>query len=266
MRQFILTGLYSGLRSRSVQAVFLLGILLVATAYLAASFSPRHPRTVAMDVGFSGGRFSLVLFALLWVQELFGREIDRRTLLVTLSYPVSRSALLLGRYLSILALLLLATLLLGLMLQVAVLFAGGAYQQQFAVNLGLPYWSTWLGLWLDAAVVAAVSLLLATLATVPMLPIVVGLAFAVAGKSLGVVLDYLRQGADGDVHLVATFGPWVDAMQWVLPDLSRLDWRLWPMYNLEPGIGVAASAGAMAIGYVAMTLALASLLFARREF
>ena len=57
-----------------MHAILVLGVLLVGVAFLSASFSPRQPKTVALDVGLSGMRFSLVLFALFWVQELIGRE------------------------------------------------------------------------------------------------------------------------------------------------------------------------------------------------
>ena len=44
----------------------------------------------------------------------------------------------------------------------------------------------------------------------------VGAAFAVAGKSLGAVIQYLESGADGDVEFHARFNRWSDD-QWVLP-------------------------------------------------
>jgi hypothetical protein len=78
MVTFLLSAWRAGLRSRSIQGVLVLGILLMGVAYLSASFSPRQPQTVALDVGLSGLRFSLVLFALFWVQELVGREIESR--------------------------------------------------------------------------------------------------------------------------------------------------------------------------------------------
>jgi Cu-processing system permease protein len=83
--------------------ILVLGMLLVGVAFLAASFSPRQPKTVTMDVGFSGIRFSLVLFAVFWVQELVGREVERRTVLYALAYPVGRAAYLLGRFFGVLA-------------------------------------------------------------------------------------------------------------------------------------------------------------------
>ena len=85
MQAFIVSGLRSGLRGRSFYAVFILGVVMIGVAYLSGFFSPRQPRTVALDVGLSGIRFSLVLLNLFWVQELVAREIDRRTILFSLA-------------------------------------------------------------------------------------------------------------------------------------------------------------------------------------
>jgi Cu-processing system permease protein len=137
MWSFLVSAWRSGLRSRSIQGVLVLGVLLVGVAYLSASFSPRQPRTVALDVGLSGLRVSLILFALFWVQELVGREIERRTVLFSLTYPVARGNYVLGRYLGVIGLLALAALLLGLLLWVAVRTTGGDYQQAF-VRCGGP--------------------------------------------------------------------------------------------------------------------------------
>jgi hypothetical protein len=112
---------------------------------------------------------------------------------------------------------------------------GGGYSQEFPLALGLPFWSTVAGLALDAAVVAAFALCIAALSTVSVLPLALGAAFAVAGKALGATMDYLARGADGDEELLASYSPIVDRIRWLLPDLSRLDWREWSMYQLAPG-------------------------------
>lgn len=266
MWQFCLSSLRSGFRSRSVHAILVLGILLVGIAFLSASFSPRQPKTVALDVGLSGLRFSLVLFALFWVQELVGREIERRTVMYALSYPVSRASYVLGRYLGILGLLGVAALLLGMLLWLTVLTVGGAYEQSFRVGLGVSFWGTVLGLWVDAALVASFAMWIATISTVPMLPVALGAAFAVAGKSLGAVIQYLEGGADGDVEFHERFSPLIDFVQWFLPDMSRLDWRDWPMYDLFPGAVTMALGLTMALAYSSIMLALAVWTFSQRDF
>lgn len=246
--------------------MFVLGFLLVAVAYLSASFSPRQPQTVALDIGYSGLRFALTLLALFWVQDLVGKEIDRRTTMFALTYPVPRAAYLLGRYLGIVSLALLATLALGLALWLAVMLAGGGYDQGFPPILGLPFWAALAGLWLQVAVVTAFALCIASVSTVSILPLAIGAAFAIAGSSIGAVREYLLSGADRDTALVARFDPLTSAIQWVVPDLSRLDWRAWPMYSVAPEGTVAGLAIALALTYIVILLGIAVSAFARREF
>lgn len=265
MWAFCLSSWRAGLRSRSIQAILLLGLMLMGIAFLSASFSPRQPKTVALDVGLSGLRFSLVLLALFWVHELVGREIERRTVLFSLSYPVPRSHYILGRFCGILGLLLLALMVLGGLLWLTVRLAGPSdYQQGFPVSLGSAYWMTLLGMWLDVVVVSAFSLWVATLSTVTMMPVVIGVLFAIGGKSLGPIIDYLARGADGQDALVATYSPLIDRIQWVLPDLSRLDWRVSAMYGTVVDGKLWTVAAAFA--YTAFLLVSAIIAFSRRDF
>jgi ABC-type transport system involved in multi-copper enzyme maturation permease subunit len=265
MFSFVISGIRSGIRGRSFQAVLVFGLLLIGVAYLSAGFSPRQPRTVALDIGFSGIRFTLVLLVLFWVQELVAKEIERKAILYSLAYPVFRSDFVLGRYLAVVVLGSLAALVLGLSLLIAVA-AASAYSQDFPVSLGWPFWLTLFGLLLDAAVVAAVGVAVATVSTVAIMPLAIGLAFAIAGKSLGATIDYLAKGADGDAALTARFGPLVDIVRQILPDLSRLDWRHWPLYGLPPEMADIGLSILMALAYIAAALAVSVLVFTRREF
>lgn len=266
MIEFAISGLRSGIRGRSVQIAFVLGLALVAVAYLAASFSPRHPRTVALDVGFSGARFTLILLSLFWVQDLVAREIDRKIILQSLSFPVSRASFLFGRYFAVFGLICLSAGILALCLMLAVGLSSPNYEQEHRVGLGLPYWIVIAGLILDVSVVAAVALATATVSTVSMLPLLVGAGFAIAGKSLGAAADYIARGADGDTPFVETWGATVEAVRWMIPDLSRLDWRDWPLYGAMPPTSVLAWSVLMAVAYIAIMLALAWRALERREF
>lgn len=266
MLQFFYSSWRAGFRSRSLVGVLVLGVLLVGVAYLSASFSPRQPQTIALDVGLSGLRFSLVLFAITLVQDLVGREIDRRSVVLTLSYPVHRAAYLFGRYFGVLALTGVGAALLGMLLWLSVLLSGLHYDQQFPVALGVPYLAAIVGIWLDVAVVAAFTLWIATLSTVSMLPLALGAMFAIAGRALGPVADYVMKGADGQADLTANYGATLGFIRWLLPDLSRLDWRVWPMYAQSPDFYAMALAMLMALVYSGLMLGLAIQVFSRREF
>lgn len=264
--EFIRSGVLSGIRGRSIQVTFALGVVLIAFAYLAASFSPRQPQAIALDIGFSVLRFTLVLLALFWVQELFTREIDRKIILHSLALPASRAAFFVGRYLSVVLLAGLSVVILGFCLLLAVLLAGSGYDQEFSVGLGLPFWLTLAGIVLDVAVVSAVAAAVAMVSTVPVLPLAVGAAFAIGGKALGASVDYLARGADGDVAFVSRMGHWVDIAGWLIPDLSRLDWRQWPVYGAAPSAEHLFWAIVMAVSYAAIALILGVRALQRREF
>lgn len=266
MLQFVLSSWRSGLRNRIFYAVFLLGVALVALAYLSASFSPRQPLTVALDVGLSGLRFCLVLFAVTLIQDLVGREVTQRSVVLTLSYPVSRATYLVGRYAGVLVLVAAAALVFGLLLWIAVMMSGLHYDQQFRVSLGLPYWAAVFGVWLDVTVVAAFALWIATLSTVAMLPLALGALFAIAGRAVGAVFDFLASGAEGQPDLAARYGPALEFIRWLLPDLSRLDWRAWPMYGLAPDAQSLVLSLSMALVYAMAMLAFAIHAFGNREF
>ncbi len=62
------------------------------------------------------------------------------------------------------------------------------------------------------------------------------------------------------------FAPLINVIQWLLPDLSRLDWRAWPMYGLAPDSSTLSLALLLAASYVALLLGLAAISFGRREF
>lgn len=266
MLQFFLSSWRSGFRNRALLAVLALAVAMVGLAYLSANFSPRQPRTVALDVGLSGLRFSLVLFVIMLLQDLVGREIDRRSVVLSLSYPVPRAAYLSGRYLGTLALSGVAAIILGMLLWIAVMLAGLHYDQQFPVELGWPFWIAVFGVWLDVAVVAAFTLWIATLSTVTMLPLTLGALFAIAAQALGPVADFVAKGAEGQVELAARYGPILEVIRWLLPDLSRLDWRAWPMYGIQPDLSALGLGVLMAVLYGGTMIALAIHAFSRREF
>lgn len=261
----ILTTFQAGLRGRAVRSVCCVAVFLVFVAYLASAFSPRQPQTVALDVGLSGLRFSLAMFAMFWVEQLVAREIASKGIHLTLAYPLPRGKYLIARYIGVLSLLALAAILIGLMLWIAVLLSGARYEQTFGLSVGGAYWATVFGLWCDAAIVAAFALMIASLSTVPMLSIALGLAFAISGKSLGAVLDYFSKGAGGDQELMK-MAPILDTIQWILPDLSRLDWRVWPMYGAVPNGELMVWSLLMGLSYILLLLAIAVAVFDRREF
>lgn len=65
-------------------------------------------------------------------------------------------------------------------------------------------------------VVSCFGVLLSTLFTVSVLPLAVGICFAIAAKTVGFARTYILSGADGDDRLVARMAPLLDIVRWML--------------------------------------------------
>ena len=142
MKVFIWSSLLSGIRSHSFQLLVVLSLLIIGLAWLAANFSARHPETLALDVGLSGMRAILIFMALFWVQDLIGRDIERKTVMFALSYPVPRSHYLLGRFFGIALLSAGSVAIMAAILWLTLQFKMVDYQQLTPIDTGMAYWAT----------------------------------------------------------------------------------------------------------------------------
>ncbi|MFA9459359.1 ABC transporter permease [Thiohalorhabdus sp. Cl-TMA] len=260
------TAIRLGLRRRSLFFLLVLGLLVIIGGALFSSFSGRQPTTVAMNLSLSTFRIIGVLLALFWIQELFVKELEQGRLHTLLSLPRPREQYLLGRFLGIGALLAGTLLLFGVLLWWLGFWVSNGYSQGTPVHNGWPLIPVMAYLWLDLLTITAFALLMGTLSTTPLLPFGLGLAFAWAARTLGPVLGYLYGSQQTTPGLRQTFGDGLQALQWALPDLSRLDLRAGVLYGQwPPGETMAAGAG-MALGYTILLLGLAVWRFNIREF
>ena len=253
-------------RSRFLLLLATLSTLLAAVVFLAGLFSPRQPATVSFDVGLSFIRFMVPCLLLLNVQELLSREIDRKLILTSLSYPRSRSLFLLARYFSVLFIASVQLFVFSVVLAVVVFFVGQGYAQSTQVSLGFPFLLTMVYQWLDVAVIAAFAVFLASVSTTSNLVLLAGLGFLVIGRSASVVMSLLlTEGA----HIKGA--EWYQAAlqwtRWVIPDLAAFDVRSIALYNKIELLNFAPErALIMALAYVAFLLVIACVRFERRQF
>jgi ABC-type transport system involved in multi-copper enzyme maturation permease subunit len=257
--------LLAGYRSRSFQVLAVLAVCMVGASVLAGEFSGREPQTVMLDVGISGMRVVGLMMVLFWCQDLIGRDIDRRTVLLTLAYPQPRYCYLLGRFLGI-AILSLVTL--TLLAGLAILVAHGGVFNDYTQSVPprfdrLPM--VVFMLWLELVVVTAFTVLVSSLSTTPFLPMAMGAAFAIAARTLGPVMEYLSR-KDALTTIKAQSASTISAIKWCLPNLDRLDIRTTALYDLPISGHEIWVPALQAVSYAGLLLAIAVWVFSRRQF
>ncbi|HQR03992.1 MAG: hypothetical protein JSR19_05340 [Proteobacteria bacterium] len=240
--------------------------LVAGGAWMGAQFSPRQPATVALDVGLSMIRLAVPFLMLVQIQDLVAREVERRLILNSLTYPRSRAAFLLARYAAIVTAAWAVTWVLALVLGLVVVGVGKTYAQATPVALGAPYLAVVTACCLDFAVVAAFAALAASVATTPNLVLFSGLGFMIAARSVSVIITLLSREQE-----LVTGAQWyhqgLQSVQWFLPDLAALDIRAVALYGKwaflpTPVWGLAV----MPLAYSCLAVSLACLAFERRQF
>lgn len=265
MKEIFYQGLITALRSQAIKALLVMIFLVLGASMLAAGFSGRQPLTVAIDVGISGLRIVLLLIALFWVQELFVRDFDNKTLYFILAYPITRSQYLTARFITIAFILMLSLLIVGGLLWATVFYLDTGYQQETPPALDIRFLILLIGIWLDLILITAFMIFISTICTTSFLPMLLGLGFALAARSLGSTFDLLRHSSNTDPQQASILLPILDIAQFILPDLSRLDWRFWILYNQPVQYIDVLTATTMSVAYVFFILLLASQFFNRRN-
>ncbi len=265
MWQQIKVAVLMGVRTRSFMALLVLGTLLLMIAAVLAGLSGRQTVQVGIDLGLSVIRLFVLLGGILWLQEVVGKEIERKTVFFVLAYPVSRARYVLGRYAGVMVLVAGLLLWLAAMLVAVGWYLGRPLEPDLRVSFNEVFLLVLAGVWLDIAVVCGVVMLVTLLATNPVLPLLAGLIFAFAARSIGPVLDFVVH-QDGEHSVVQRgFAPVLDVLRYVIPDLNRLDVRDSLLYGVPLPESLAWGIG-HGVTFVALSLSLAVWVFNRREF
>jgi Cu-processing system permease protein len=115
------------LRDKLLYNTLLISFILLVVALLAAQVSIVRQDRILVDFGLTGLWLSNVVIAVLTGAAMIGKELDRRTISVILSRPISRHQFLIGKYLGLSWILVLNWLLLsGVFFLMVFVFASDA--------------------------------------------------------------------------------------------------------------------------------------------
>lgn len=266
LHRIVLHALKLHWRGRYVLFPLLIAALVCGTAYLASEFSGRQPATVALDVGLSVLRLCLPFFVAFQMQELITSEFERRYYLGSMTYPQSREAWLLGRFIAVLLVTLLAVALIAAALAWTVYSIGQRYPQGTAVALDWKFVVVVAFLGVDLLSIVATALLLAVFARSPGFVVVGTLGYVLVARSFSTVLNLLYQ-TSGLVQNEEAFMSGLGALRYLVPDLGALDVRgiaLYGKLQFLPGTWPQDLTGA--IVYSAAVVAFATWLIRRKAF
>lgn len=122
------------LKSKVLYGVLGIGVLIALFSYLASEFTYGVPHRVALDVGIGAMSLSSLAIALFFGSTLLTKEIENRTIYMTLSRPVSRAEYILAKITGLL-------IVLGINIMILAVFTLGVFIVLGGGSAPLLYWT-----------------------------------------------------------------------------------------------------------------------------
>lgn len=261
MRMFFEITIKSIIRDRIFHGILFASLLFLLIPSV-AGLSMRQMTELSVNLSLSLISFILLLLAVFLGGTHIWKDMERRYTYSTLSLPVSRTTYMAGKFLGIAAFILLAACIMGIVAAGIIQYSVGVYPPERPVE-----WpNLTVAIVCDAMkymLVVAIAFLFSSVATSFFLPMFGTICVFLAGNASQQVYDYITAPATKDIS--AATKAIATGVYYILPNFAAFDFKVNAVYGLPiNGSGLLFVIGYFLV-YLLAVLALASILFEKRE-
>jgi len=239
-------------RDRILYIIGIFALFLMASVRLLPEIAAGLENKIILDFGMAMISFLSLLITVFVSANLVNKEIEKRTVYLLVSKPVSRSELIIGKHFGISAFIAVLVLVMTLLYFGILSFNKISYP---FTSLSVAV----LFLWLQLSLIAAVGILLGVF-TSSLLASLLTFGVYVMGS---LSRDLLALGKYSENPTIEQF---MRGLYVILPDLARLDLKNEAIYGYLPAPPLLIMNATYAILYIILLLSLSIAVFWRREF
>jgi len=243
--------LREAVRSKVLYTLLFFAVILIGTGVLLSTLSYVEQERILQSVGLSSIRLFGAAIAIFVGIGLIHREVERRTIYTILSKPMTRAEFLLGKYFGLVLTIWIQVAIMGVAFAVVSLLAGAPLGWGHAAALGMAA--------VELALLVAVATLFSAFTT-PMLAALFTTGLYVVGH---LTRDLRDIGAGSDLEAVQRA---TALLHRTLPDLESFNLTTRAIHGLPVAASELGFATLYGLGYAALVLLLAVVVFERRDF
>lgn len=254
-----------GIRNRSLFGIVLLSLFIMGLNVAVAGFFMREVGKVTVDMNLSALSFSGSLLVFFVGLNLMAKDIDRKTIQLVLSKPISRAEYIWGKYFGILVFVLISLLALLALSCGTVFLVRQLYPAYFGNFSWAIFFTACFFIYVKLAVLSAIVVFFGSITTSSFVTLILSISVYVVGETLEDVIFYLKTSVTAE-QISDSLRRFIDIVSYLFPNFTAFDFKIEAAHGLAiPLARVELSLG-YAAGYVVVLLMLASLIFQRREF
>lgn len=255
-----------GIRNRAIYGIFLMALMLLIVNSLLCSMIPQEVGKVAVDIALSTVYFSGLLLVFFVGINLMEKDLDRRTIYMVISRPISRSQYIFGKFFGVVLLIITAMVILGIFAVLSIFLiklSYPGYYQRFSwpiVLLALAFSV------LPLILLSAMSFLFASFTSSSFITLVLTMIAYIIGRSSYDVKALIESAVASSIAPSPVTVMLVKIAYYLFPNLSVFDLKTQAAHGLSVDGSYIVWAVLYALVYTSLVLAIAALIFRRREF
>lgn len=255
-----------GIRNRAVYGISIFALLLLGANLLISGMIMREVGKVAVDMALSTISFTGLLLVLFVGINLMAKDLDKRTIYMVLSRPISRPQYIIGKFLGMVLLILTTISLLSVFAILSILMVKVSYPGYFVgfswpmVILAISFTTLMLIL------LSALSFLFASFSSTSFITLVLTIVSYIIGQSISDVKALVEAPQVVGIQVSPVTVKVVQIAYYIFPNLSLFDIKTQAAHGLtipSPYIVWTVSYG---IVYTFLAITFAAIIFRRREF
>lgn len=256
-----------GIRNRTVFGILLFSLFILGLNISVAGFFMRDIGKVSTDMNLSALSFAGLLLIFFVGINLIAKDIDKKTIHLVLSKPISRVEYIWGKFLGI-------QLFIAVSLVFLVILSAGTMfllQHIYPDYFGQFSWPVFfiacffiLG---KLSVLSAIVVFFSSVTTSSFITLMFSICVYIMGVSIEEVVFYLQShlAAEG-LAISESLRRIVEVLSYIVPNFSVFDFKAEAAHGLAVGWDRIVLSIGYGMAYVVLLLVLASLIFQRREF
>ena len=256
-----------GIRNRSLFGIALLALFLFGFNITVAGFFMRDIGKVTVDMNLGALSFTGLLLVFFVGVNLMAKDIDRKTIHLVLSKPISRAQYIWGKYLGIQFFVSVSLLLLFFCSCLTVGLLLNLYPNYFVGFSWLNFVIACFFVLVKFSVLTAIVVFFSSITSSSLITLIFSLSSYVAGITIEEVVFYLKSEFAAQEKIISeSLQTFIDIVSYLIPNFAVFDFTL----EAAHGLTITSSRMFLAFGYgaiyISILLMLASFIFSRREF
>jgi Cu-processing system permease protein len=255
-----------GIRNRALYGISLLALLLLSANQVIAGMVPRNVGKVAIDIALSTISLSGLLLVLFVGINLMAKDLDKRTIYMVLSRPLSRAQYIVGKFLGLALLIVVTMIFLSCFAVLSVLLLKVNYPDYFErfswslIFLAIGFTTLMLIL------LSSLSFLFASFTSTSFITLILTIISYLIGQSINDVKALVEAPQIAGIEASPVIVKLVQAAYYLFPNLSFFDIKLQAAHGLSLSGAYIFWTSTYGVVYTTLVISLAALIFRKKEF